>query len=181
MVYQYVVTLKRNNARYIDAFNILLCLFSVLSFAFEQVRTKTFNFFFTFAIVLILAGVALNIYTAREKNKLVRYRYLLLIAGIFWIGMPYLKWFSLMFFLLSFLEYQAKYPLEIGFTNEQVVINTLFKRKFNWSEFNNIILKDGLLTLDFKNNRIIQKEALDDDEGEADEDEFNEFCKLHLR
>jgi len=44
-----------------------------------------------------------------------------------------------------------------------------------------VILKDGLLTLDFKNNKVYQKEALDDDEPDADEDEFNEYCKSRLQ
>jgi hypothetical protein len=56
----------------------------------------------------------------------------------------------------------------------------LFKRKFRWSEFNNIILKDGLLTLDFKSNRLLQKEVLDDDDPDADEDEFNAYCREKL-
>jgi hypothetical protein len=181
MVYQYIVTLKRNNDRYIDAFNILLCLLSVIFFLFDQLRTRTFHFLFSLASLIILTGIAENIRAARKQQKTARYRYLLILAGICWIGMPYLRWFSLLFFLLSFLEYQAKYPLEIGFTNESIVINTLFKKRFSWQELNNVILKDGMLTLDFKNNHIIQKETVDEDEPDADEDEFNAFCRFHLQ
>jgi hypothetical protein len=36
------------------------------------------------------------------------------------------------------------------------------------------------LTLDFKNNTIFQKEVLDDDEPDADEDEFNKYCREQL-
>jgi len=43
-----------------------------------------------------------------------------------------------------------------------------------------VILKDGILTLDFKDNKLIQKEVLDDDEPEAEEDEFNEYCQSKL-
>ena len=62
---------------------------------------------------------------------------------------------SLLFFLLSLLEYQAKHPLEVGFSQEQVVINTLFKRTYGWKDFNNVILKDGLLTL-FSSGKEVQ-------------------------
>jgi hypothetical protein len=37
-----------------------------------------------------------------------------------------------------------------------------------------------LLTLDFKNNRILQKEVVDDEEEDADEDEFNTYCRERL-
>lgn len=42
-----------------------------------------------------------------------------------------------------------------------------------WSEFNNIILKDSLLTLDFKNNKLLQ---LSITENNVDETSFNTFC-----
>jgi len=43
------------------------------------------------------------------------------------------------------------------------------------------VLKDGLLTLDFKNNRLMQKEIADDeDEDDADEEEFNTWCRDQL-
>jgi drug/metabolite transporter (DMT)-like permease len=188
MRYQYVVILKRDSDRTIDMISILLCFFSALSFLFEQSHAQHPNFFLILAALLILAGTLLNIFLSGKKKRQagtrppqVRYKYLLLIAGIGWLAMTYLQWLSAFFFLLTFLEYQAKYPLEIGFSHDRVVINTLFKKRFDWSAFNNIILKDGLLTLDFKNNRLLQKEVIDDEEGEADEDEFNDYCQGRLK
>jgi hypothetical protein len=180
MVYQYVVILKRNSNRYIDRFSVLLCLLSILAFVFEQIQAGKFNILFSFISLVLATGIVINTYTSLKKKKPVRYRFLLMLSGVCWIAMPWLQWLSISFFLLSFLEYQAKYPLEIGFTPEQVVINSLFKKKYAWSEFNNVILKDGLLTLDFKNNRIFQKETVEDDEPDAEEDEFNTFCKTQL-
>ena len=180
MRYQYVVTLKRDNEKYIDIISICLCSLSMLTFIFEQLRTRHFNFLLTFAAIVIISGIIVNFILLKKEGRQVRYRNWLLIAGITWIGMPYLQFFSIFFLLLAFLEYQAKYPLEIGFSNDLIVMNTLFKKKFQWSDFNNIILKDGLLTLDFKNNKLFQKEALDDDEPDADEDEFNEYCREQL-
>jgi len=94
--------------------------------------------------------------------------------------MPRLQWLAALFVVFAFLEYQAKYPLQIGFSNDEVVINTLFKKRYPWTAFTNIILKDGLLTLDFKNNRILQRESVDDDDPDADEDEFNAYCGSRL-
>ena len=45
--------------------------------------------------------------------------------------------------------------------------------EYQWSEFNNIILKDNLLTLDFKNNKLLQ---LSISESTVDEYSFNTFC-----
>ena len=41
------------------------------------------------------------------------------------------------------------------------------------------MLKDDILTLDFINNKILQKET-ESDADAVTEKEFNEFCKEHL-
>ncbi|MHA4810269.1 hypothetical protein ACX0G9_19305 [Flavitalea flava] len=205
MRYQYVVILKRDSDRVIDIISIILCAFSALNFLFEQVRSQHINYFLSLAFLILVTGIIINIRSAqinirsarsgpytispdpdnapspRKTGSQVRYKYWLLTAGVAWLGMPYLQWLSIFFFVLTFLEYQAKYPLEIGLSDDRIVINTLFKQRFDWSAFNNIILKDGLLTLDFKTNRILQKEVLDDEEGDAEEDEFNDYCLQRLR
>jgi hypothetical protein len=48
-----------------------------------------------------------------------------------------------------------------------------------WQELNNVVLKDGLLTVDLKNNRIIQTEILNS-QGDPSEAEFNEFCRQRM-
>ena len=179
MRYQYVVTLRRDNEKAVDIISFFLCLLSILAFVFQQINTRKFDAVFTFAALLVTVGLVYN-FVSSKNGKQVRFKNWLLISGVFWLGMPYLQWMSAVFFILAFLEYQAKYPLEVGFSNEMVVINTLIKRKIPWSRFNNVMLKDGLLTLDFKNNKLFQKEALDDEEDDADEDEFNDYCKARL-
>ena len=96
--------------------------------------------------------------------------------------MPLLPWIGIVFLLLAFLEHQTKRPLEIGFDRDRVVINTLIRQQHDWSVFNNVLLRDGLLTLDFKNNRLLQKEIADDDaeDDDVDEEEFNAYCRDRL-
>jgi len=182
MRYQYIVILKKTSERATDVLSILLCLFSALSFLLSAAHAHTW---LPVAIaILLLAGLTFNFIANRRKSKFsrgARYRYWLLLAAIGWIGTTSTPWVGAFFFLLAFLEYQTKRPLEIGFNPDRIVMNTLIKRRFQWSMFNNIILKDGLLTLDFKDNRLIQKEVLDDeDEDDADEEEFNTWCRAQL-
>jgi hypothetical protein len=180
MIYPYVVTLRKDSGKYLSALNFFLCLFSILAFSFAQIRDGVFEFSLTAGILFLAGGTVIDLYRSKRKNAPARYPVLLIAAGVIWLFMPYLKWLIFIFFLLSFLEYQARYPLEIGFGDNGVVINSLVKRKFAWTDFNNIILKDGLLTLDFKNNRLLQKETLEDEDDDGEEEEFNAFCKLHL-
>ena len=50
-------------------------------------------------------------------------------------------------------------------------------KKYRWTELSNVVIKDNLLTIDFKNNKLIQEEIIT---GEVDETEFNSFVKKQL-
>ncbi|GGA96754.1 hypothetical protein [Puia dinghuensis] len=200
MRYQYVVILKKHGERATDILSGLLCFFSALCFAFIGIRLFRINAVhggngngwafggpsdawlnIVVAAAMVLGLVVTGIARQRMPTNKVRYRYLLLLAAAGWMLLTPAPWVGALFFILTFLEYQTKRPLEIGFDHDRVVINTLIKQQFDWSVFNNVILKDGLLTLDFKNNRLIQKEvADDDDEDDADEEEFNTYCRTRL-
>jgi hypothetical protein len=180
MFYQYIVTLKRDNENQIDRISTSLCLLSVMAFVYTQLAAGQISFLFSLSAIAIASGTILNLLRIRKGQQGIRFKNWLLIAAVTWIGMPHLQWLSIFFFILAFLEYQAKYPLELGFTAEGVVINRIIRKKYPWSAFNNILLKDGMLTLDFKNNKIFQRETMDEEEPDAEEDEFNDYCKEQL-
>ena len=52
------------------------------------------------------------------------------------------------------------------------------QRIIEWSQLTNLVKKDDLLTLDFKNNRLMQVEIINPDE--VPENEFNQFCLQQL-
>jgi hypothetical protein len=64
---------------------------------------------------------------------------------------------------------------------EGVSIKKMFGNHLHsWGEFNNIILKDNLLTLDFKNNRLLQL-TINESNFSVDEHGFNIFCSGFIR
>jgi len=52
------------------------------------------------------------------------------------------------------------------------------QRIIEWTQLTNLVKKDDLLTLDFKNNRLMQVEIINADE--VPENEFNQFCLQQL-
>ena len=69
----------------------------------------------------------------------------------------------------------SKRELKIIIENDHIVYPAFPKRRLNWNELNNMVLKDGLLTIDFKNNRIIQQ-YIEETSHTINEKEFNDFC-----
>lgn len=180
MVYQYVVSLKNQHNKYIDLLGILLSAASVIFFVRELLIDRNVHFAYLLGAVFVTAVLVWN-FVQSSKGKTVYYSRALLIAALVWMKMPFFQWLTFLFIVLALLEYQAKYALEIGFSEKEIVVNSLWKKKYQWSQFSNIMLKDGLLTLDFINNRIFQREIDDDEEDDADEEEFNAWCRQQLR
>lgn len=80
-------------------------------------------------------------------------------------------------YLVKFL-YKESY---IEINNEGVFIKKLFGKPLHrWNEFSNIILKDNLLTLDFKNNKLIQLN-IDETTVNIEENSFNKYCKRFIQ
>lgn len=164
-----------------DAISLLLCLLSAAVFIQLQLRAGTRFILFGVAAGLIVLGLIWVYFQYRRRRIFIPYSRILTVAAIAWFAVPSIPWVGALVLLLALLERPAKLPLEIGFSDDRIVFNTLFKRRFQWQDFNNIVLKDGLLTLDFKNNKLFQKQTVDDDEDDADEDEFNAYCRLRLK
>jgi hypothetical protein len=65
------------------------------------------------------------------------------------------------------------------FSKEAITFNTFPFKNYSWQEVKNIMLKDNMLTIDFKNNKIIQRE-IEPAELTEEEIEFNEFCRQQM-
>ena len=67
----------------------------------------------------------------------------------------------------------------VSIIKEKIAYPSFPKRNITWSELSNIILKDGLLTINFKNNKFIQQ-FVDETKTAVNEQEFNDFCSQQL-
>ncbi|HKC34937.1 MAG TPA: hypothetical protein VKB95_02710, partial [Chitinophagaceae bacterium] len=88
-------------------------------------------------------------------------------------------WITIMLLLFILLDFIAHKKLLVDITDKQIVVPYVMQKTINWNEVNNVILKDGLLTIDFKNNKLFQQLILNSDE-DVNEKEFNDFCKQQL-
>lgn len=180
MVYKFVVTLKNKNRKLIDSFSLLLMTASVLFFL-QTIITRRENYFILALVAAIIIITIVNMVRQLKSSKPVSLRLALFITGVTWFLMPQFQWVGIVVMLLAMIERQSKFPLEIGFTDEFVTMNSIFRKRFQWADFNNIILTGGYLTLDFRNDRLIQQEVLDDEEDDAEEEEFNLYCQSQLK
>lgn len=179
-LYQYVVVIKNAGTRYIDIIGFLLTAGSALMFTRQMIISAEVVVPYLIGVIFIVGLLLWNFYQSRFRDRETYFSKALLIAGLVWTKMPYLEWLFFAFVVLALLEYQARHPLEIGFSSRQVVFNTLFKKRFAWEDLSNVMLRDGLITIDFNDNRLFQRE-IDEGESEASEEEFNAWCDRQLQ
>lgn len=179
MVFDYLITLKKRNDSTIDAITQLMYVFAIVAFAYFAYANIYARKFYLVIVFLMLANWIYCL-IRKQKNGFVLFRLGLFIATIGWLLYPvdyYLL--AITYAVAGLIEKQVKFPEEIGFSTDEVVLNTFPRKRFGWNEIANVVLKDNLLTVDFKNNRLIQKE-LDEGVSIQTEREFNEFCRVQL-
>ena len=91
------------------------------------------------------------------------------VIDIWWLGIT-----DIILFLLSSI---ALIPFVLTFTSTEVKKAGLPFKKYQWNEFSNVILKDNILTLDFKNNKLLQAEIATKN---SNEEAFNTFATEQL-
>lgn len=81
---------------------------------------------------------------------------------------------------IGWAEYKIFQPSFVRIDISGISLPTTFsERLIGWNQLNNVILRDDLLTLDFKNNKILQLEVLDET-GVVTAEEMNNFFKSRL-
>jgi len=128
-------------------------------------------------LVLLAIFFALHFYFRNTKYQF-GHQFFFLIILFGWIGLErYL--FAGVLLILAILSSIATRKFVVAFTESAINYPSFPPRPIQWNQLNNVILKDGILTLDFKNNKLIQQN-IDESKTKPGELEFNEFCRQQL-
>jgi hypothetical protein len=178
------------------------------TFILKDNTQKAFNSFFWFLLFLhVIAASVITINTQNELQKIYALiiLFLLILLTIAYYLPPFsIKWFSyqasMLVVMVFFWPLQSAWLLTIVvlaviafalvvlktkstalFAAENILINkSLFKKSYAWAEVENVVLKDHLLSIDFKNNHLIQIE-ITPESFNIDETTFNQFCLNQLQ
>jgi hypothetical protein len=177
------------------------------TFILKDNNQKAFNSFFWFLLFLHVVAAPVVILNVADKPQkitavIILAAYFILTAFFFLLKNKFkLSIYQLVLFVLMILSWLAQtawlpaiiciaaivFAYEILKTKSTAVFSTqnitltklLFKKIYNWAAIENVVLKDNLLSIDFKNNQLIQVEIANES-APVDEKNFNQFCKLQL-
>ncbi len=180
-VYDYIIVFKRPSYKWVDVSSQLMLLLALSVFIFSlSVTVFSKTSVELIAVIVIMLACWVYTYYRASKGDMPFFRLALLFAAVGWLFEPGATWIAVIYLLAAVLEKQVKFPQEVAFDEEEIVFNTLPKKYHAWSDIMNVILKDGILTIDFKNNKLIQKE-IESYTSAKEEQEFNEFCRNNLK
>ncbi len=149
----------------------LLALASIASLLYQSNQ----YFFINVLSAVILVTAAIFVNTLLVKYK-VDNRIVLIVAAILLFIATHAIIFAVVIIVYGLIVKKLYKEPVVNVNTEGVIFKKMFATPVHaWNEFNNIILKDNLLTLDFKNNKLLQLTILEN-ETSIDEGSFNHFC-----
>jgi len=168
----YLFSLKNNRTNADVVF--IRGLFAVTgSVAFAQ---SFYHGMFAFVIGLILIAVSFFVKRIKQSYKISTTVFLLLGTAIL-CGITQAWYFVFIPILYLGLEKVLGKETFVQVDDNNVIIKKpLSTKSFAWKEIEHIVLKDGLLTIDFNNNHFIQSEI----DTDTEEEKFNQYCTSHL-
>ena len=185
--YDYIIVLKTPDYKVIDLMSQLMLLLAVAGFTFvafmslsqaNMILPVSESCLLLFFCSLII-GWWIFSFGQAKRGVIPYYRFALMFAAWGWFVVPGGKLVAIIYLIACFLEKPVKVPPELAFDGIEIVFNSFPKKIVLWSTVNNVVLKDGLLTIDLKSNTLIQKQVNDIVEKQV-EQEFNDFCLSQL-
>jgi hypothetical protein len=178
----YRVVIENDRYKYVKMLRLFILFINVAALALVSYMEKD-AFSFVWPLLILL-----SMFLIWSEKKLKKYKVFKLTnftaTGFIWAITGWLFtfhwWIALVVTIVAVLQFLVKNKYEVRFYPHEIYIQSFHKKIFHWLELQNVVLKDGMLTIDFKNNRIFQSEILAEESNVRNETEFNEFCRLQL-
>jgi hypothetical protein len=181
IVYDYVVVLRNDHIQFIEKTGWLLTFLLIMLLVFSIYTTA--NSTLLYVSLIITLSLFISNWIEKRKKKNIVFKPILITGGLglsIASSLPVI--IGILIIISGLIEKIILQKREFGFSKNIIQENGLFGKKINWGELNRVILKDDILTIDYKNNKLIQvyTDNEDDDDYEVESDEFNAYCQNRL-
>ena len=175
---QFEIVLKNNKIRSYRFIALILIVLNLAVFIFLLFSDLYFVDSLS-ALILVSIYAMVRFYQSR-KNKTVFFIdevAFFVLSGCWIVLHNYL--FAIFCALIGSLYHFSLQKIRFVFSEELIMRMNFPRTEYQWAKFSNIMLRDGILTLDFNDNRLIQLEVEDD--NIVNEFEFNAFAQKQIK
>lgn len=178
----YKLVIPNERYKYVKPFQIAILLvntvtIAVVAFYQDESLNYTWPILLLLSVLIILKEKKLSRYSFFRKTNFIETGFLWAITG--WVFLSHI-WIAVAVAAVALLKGLVTKTFEFNFAETEIHLQFFPEKIISWQQLQNVVLKDGLLTIDFKNNKIIQSEILPAESNFINEAEFNEFCHSQL-
>lgn len=141
-------------------------------FTFSSFHIFTFSHFQIFKLVY-------SIILEKRKTKRLTLDVALICIALFWIAKGDYA-IAVVILLFAAIGFYTNRRLVATFSDDNIFYPSFISKTYSWSEISNVILKDDVLTIDLKSNKLLQTTLPVTSSEGIDEKEFNAFCQQQL-
>lgn len=178
--FPYIVVLANNirkPAHYISWLLVIITFLSGTYFSITHLSLATIPTL----ILLIVMIISLIISLRRlSEEGYPSFFWTIIFAALCWLILPAGFYIGILLFVAALLERQSHIPVEVGINEDGITLNHLPVRFYNWQLIERCMVKDGLLTIDYKSNKLYQRHIASDI-SDDDEKELNDYCISCIR
>ncbi len=183
MIKEFRILLPNEKAKTYRIITFLILFINSLVFAIfllKNTDNSAKELIKTGTVISILSLIFFLIKTYKKILHAFRPEISFIILSVIWIilGKYLLAIFMLLFAVFGF---YASRKFFVIVTADQITYPSFPVKKYLWSVVNNAMIKDNVLTIDLKNNKLIQAVLEKESADRIDEGMFNDFCKAHLK
>lgn len=178
--HKYEFPLINTKIKYYQQFAYGLVIINLAFLLFLSYADDKSTFIASMAVTstVLLATVLWDYLTYRRSKKFISISFLLVLVAIWWMRIGFYWMFVLNLFLwLSYLISRRQLNIEIS--DHEIIYPSFPHKKIHWQDVSNLVLKDDILTIDLKNNKIYQHH-IPYAEKYTNTEKFNHFCKLKI-
>lgn len=171
----FTITLKNEKEKTYRFIILLFVVLHVLFFVYLLFDAQLWKKGVTgLVLTLLYSGYRLLITNTSRQNFSFGSGYFFVIS---FLSLDDNWWFFGIELTLFTLSSLAIAPVMFAFTSAGIKKTGLPLKNYKWDQFSNVILKDNILTLDFKNNKLLQAEIASKN---INEEAFNTFATEQL-
>jgi hypothetical protein len=173
-------TLPNKKRRYYFVFAAILLLANLVfyfGYAWVQVQADESDWWSGLLIPAIALVLAAMVIRRQYGNRDTLFMLYISAAGLWVVQQQYLPAAAMA--VLGTVFYWVDKDFRFRFDEQGVFIDTIPPRNYQWKDLQNVVLKDGLLTIDRKDNKIFQVDVSEAKIG-VSEIEMNNFFTSHI-
>lgn len=153
---KFVIKIPNEKAATYKVVTLIVLLLNFFMFGFVFMHAAATSSGIAAVVGLLANGIGIVYYLLNKKHLKTPYtEVIFFINAVLWLlWANYIA--AILMVVFSLLSFYANKKIQITVTDDEIIYPSFPVKKYAWDEVENVIWKDDILTIDLKNNKLLQ-------------------------